>query len=425
VGKRGKLIAGLAALAASAAIAPWLASSSGGGIDVFVGSTPTPAGASNVANLWVDGAGSCTRQPTAGLYVDAQACTDIAAAYSASSADDVIRVKAGTYSSAQNLNGSHGTAGHPVTITVAQGEAPNVTGEVQFQSSHIVFKGESNANKLNAGIYICKASVSPSCTASSSSITDLVIQYLDNAGSYWMRGGNNITIRDSVFHDWTDFTSQLTNVDTVLFERDVFRDAHLVTAGSHTDCMGIFGTASNITVRGSRFYNCEHADILIDSSDTGTNNSNVVLENNIFEDALTPGVNVGMTKCDSCTARYNTFGPTEGVAQVDTGTGDVWTGNMIGGGVSNGAGACGNATWTYNLSAGTMACAGTGNAGGITPGWVSTSGTGGASDFHLSSCGAAPINVGGPSNFPSIDFDSVARPVGSAVDVGAFERAGC
>lgn len=49
------------------------------------------------ANVWVDGAGTCVRQPTAGAYVDAQACTDLTAAISAASPGDRINVKTGSY----------------------------------------------------------------------------------------------------------------------------------------------------------------------------------------------------------------------------------------------------------------------------------------------------------------------------------------
>jgi hypothetical protein len=35
------------------------------------------------------------------------------------------------------------------------------------------------------------------------------------------------------------------------------------------------------------------------------------------------------------------------------------------------------------------------------------------------------VNSGGPTGYPSTDYDGVARPVGTAADRGAFEKAGC
>jgi hypothetical protein len=50
------------------------------------------------ANLWVDtNGGTCTRQATAGAYVDAQACGSLNAAYAAASPGDLVLVKPGTY----------------------------------------------------------------------------------------------------------------------------------------------------------------------------------------------------------------------------------------------------------------------------------------------------------------------------------------
>jgi hypothetical protein len=115
-----------AAVGGGLSIAALFGLSQGGGtIDVFVGSTPTPSGAT--ANLWVDGAGSCTRQPTAGLYVDAQACSDAATAYAAASAGDLVYVKtkSGGYSQIAINNTKAGAA---VTIRKAPGETVEVAG---------------------------------------------------------------------------------------------------------------------------------------------------------------------------------------------------------------------------------------------------------------------------------------------------------
>ena len=55
------------------------------------GPTPPPAPPTGTANLWIDlNGGSCTRQATAGAYVDAQACGSWNAAYQAASPGDTV-----------------------------------------------------------------------------------------------------------------------------------------------------------------------------------------------------------------------------------------------------------------------------------------------------------------------------------------------
>lgn len=77
----------------------------GGGYAVVQGGGGgAPAG---TANVWIDTTGgTCTRQGTPGAYVDAAACGSLGAAYTAASAGDTVRVKNGTYTSAQSITGS-------------------------------------------------------------------------------------------------------------------------------------------------------------------------------------------------------------------------------------------------------------------------------------------------------------------------------
>lgn len=73
--------------------------------------TPTPAPDGD-ANLWVDtDGGTCSRQGTAGEYSDAGACSSFAAAASAATSGDTIRVRVGTY----GRQGSLGSSGKTLT----------------------------------------------------------------------------------------------------------------------------------------------------------------------------------------------------------------------------------------------------------------------------------------------------------------------
>ena len=77
--------------------------------------------ATTTANLWVDlNGGSCTRQATAGAYVDAQACSSFNAAYSAAQPGDLVIAKCGDYTGGINGN-------NEIKITSNKSAGPNVT----------------------------------------------------------------------------------------------------------------------------------------------------------------------------------------------------------------------------------------------------------------------------------------------------------
>ena len=71
--------------------------------------------------MWVDtSGGSCTRQSTAGSYVDGAACGSFDAAYDAAQPGDTIVIKGGNYG-AQAITGEKGST-TPITIRSAPGE---------------------------------------------------------------------------------------------------------------------------------------------------------------------------------------------------------------------------------------------------------------------------------------------------------------
>jgi hypothetical protein len=109
-----------------------LGSSSGGSINVFVGSTPTPA-AGVTANLWVDSnGGTCARQGPAGAYSDAGACSTFDLAWDAATTGDLIRVVAATYAS-QTITGDRASE---TTIDV---QGSTIAG-LQASATHMTLK---------------------------------------------------------------------------------------------------------------------------------------------------------------------------------------------------------------------------------------------------------------------------------------------
>jgi hypothetical protein len=97
---------------------------------------PVFATAPTSANLWVDSnGGTCTRQSTAGAYVDAQACSTIDAAWDAASVGDVIVMKAATYSGTQTISGNKTTPGAHV-----YGEATTTIGLLHINANFFVIE---------------------------------------------------------------------------------------------------------------------------------------------------------------------------------------------------------------------------------------------------------------------------------------------
>ena len=95
--------------------------------------------------MWVDtNGGSCTRQASAGAYVDAQACSSLGAAYGLAKAGDTILVKGGSYSG-QTIR--TGVLGAPVvTIAAAPSETVTVGGYSILGTGNIVLDGINFVN---------------------------------------------------------------------------------------------------------------------------------------------------------------------------------------------------------------------------------------------------------------------------------------
>ena len=90
--------------------------------------------------------GSCTRQATAGSYVDAQACASLNAAYQAAQAGDRVLIKAGSYP-AQTINdrtnlaiGSARVEFHP-----APGESLTFTDALDVKTHDVLIDGGDTA----------------------------------------------------------------------------------------------------------------------------------------------------------------------------------------------------------------------------------------------------------------------------------------
>ena len=116
------------------------------------GPTPPPAPPTGTANLWIDlNGGSCTRQATAGAYVDAQACGSWNAAYQAASPGDTVLVRGGTYPSQRVLDRTNIAVGSTsIVFRPAPGESILMNSLQLYAHDFILDGGDvAGANEAN------------------------------------------------------------------------------------------------------------------------------------------------------------------------------------------------------------------------------------------------------------------------------------
>lgn len=429
-----------AALAVGAVAAIPLGSSSGGGIDVLIGSTPTATSSeTNTANLWIDtNGGTCTRQSTAGAYVNAQACANVAVAYAAASAGDVVRVVGTSYTDTQfsgdpsngQINVTPKVSGPAVVFQPELGSTLNVVGDIDILSgSWMEFRDitAGNTSTHRFGLYM---------RHNATHISFLRVHVF----SFTIRGASDITATDSEVGPNSSTTGDISfwtgdpggggHANNITLDNVNWHDIYSATTADHTDSIAIDDT-DNITIRNSYFNGCENY-CMIFGNDTNTGGSadHVLIENTRF-DCCYDGWGSGNASGPAAVSFYGTnntdvtfrFNSVNGPMQ--TNDGDTRNSTML---IDsnilshiNDQNCTDGSSWNHNVVVdvtGSSPCTG----GTIAAaGWASTpnaSGTG--DDFHLTA-GAAAIGFGNQSSFPATDFEGTPRTAGT-VDAGADER---
>ena len=244
---------------------------------------------------------------------------------------------------------------------------------------------------------------------------------------------NYYSVRNSDIgsHNGADGLDLYGNVDGVqptngLIENNIIHDISTTDPLAHPDALATYGV-NNLTVRGNKFYKNACINYRGDGADRGT----IVIENNTFGQTVSyaGGISCGPSAQihgDGALIRYNTI---EGsIQQVGSGEGDgqLWEGNIITGNVGYGQCPVGSGTIAqYNVwnSNNPTNCGGAANVGlaNLTSMFVTINPTGSTgSDLHLVA-GAAAIDRGNPSRYPSTDIDGKTRPIGGGPDAGADE----
>jgi hypothetical protein len=395
------------------------------------GSTPT------VANFWVDGSGTCTRQSTAGAYSNAAACAGMTEAYNAASCGDVILVKSGTYTE-ENFDHQTDTAACGTRIKIY--EETGQTVDISWLELGYRLEENNGADHIEFhNIDVEGASVKSTIGAR---LSDDVHFYGSSSG-----GGVMDAITNWEFHDHTFgpcLVAQLNpdcgnNVkiaaasDNVLIEDstvsgfrcDPARTGAVAGGECHLECMKLDGV-TNMTIRRTVFSDCEYFSILFE----GGPFDGLLIENSWFGQSFNGSQPTPSRTAPNCievkngdfvnaTVRFNACQSGSGFCGACPGGGSTTNfkvyGNIFGRAV------CGGATYAYNAYTGASTCSGTGevalNADPFANGSPDT-----GFDFHLGSTTSADNLVPTSQTCAPTDIDEAVRPVGVNCDAGADER---
>ena len=283
-----------------------------------------------------------------------------------------------------------------------------LTGEIVVQTSHVTLQGFNTGGWEAAEGTTDITFDHDNITQGEffiNSATDVSVLggVVDGAGRYWTNGNQVKTM-----------SSSSTVPSGILFDGVTIQNFRKNPAGSdHVDCLHVMA-ANGITIRNSRFANCEAFDVLF-TVFLGPTPSNILIENNFFRCCGTGFYSVQLggghgEDFHNVTIRNNsadqsmTVGTSNTVANVAFYNNDV---PDIGGCDRNGVTADYNVLFEASAKCGPHdLLAGSGFVGG--------------GDLHLLP-GAPAINTGLASQAPATDIDGQPRPLGPGPDIGADE----
>jgi hypothetical protein len=297
------------------------------------------------ANFWVDttaNPNNCARQPDAGAYVDADACSSFNAAYQAASCGDTINVKeigGGSRYSDQTISERTGDTACGMNVVIQETPGENVlTNSITLGSgcsynsvgaNHLTLKGFNFDVPTGGGAGLCMWGQS-----------DNIVFDGNDGGALLLQSVSNVTL---INNDWGPCNSpnhpdppncwRLDILDgrndgepplsNILFENNTVHDfecnpLNCGGGGDHSECI-FFTGGSNITFRRNIFWDCELYAIAM-GENPSSEMDGVLIENNWFGrtcnrcDTLSgvgahPAIESGGTKrIDNVLIRYNSSG---------------------------------------------------------------------------------------------------------------------
>jgi hypothetical protein len=338
----------------------------------------------------------------AGQCTQVAPCATFARAYAVSSAGQTVSVTPGSYPGQTIPAGTKASSAH--VVFVGNGAT---TGELVIQASHLTLQdlntgGWTTSQDDDVTITNVNITHGEFFVNSATNIT-MIGGVVDGAGQYWVNGNQIKTL-----------SSTATVPSAILLDgvtiRNYRRDP---TSSDHVDCLHVL-SGNGITIRNSRFANCEAFDVLF-TEFLGPTPTNILIENSFFLCCGTGFYSVSLggghgEDFHNVTIRNNssnqsmTVGTSNSVANIAFYNNDV---PNVGGCTRGGV------TADYNLMFDASAKCGAHDL-------LAASGFASATDLHLVA-GAAAIDAALAAEAPATDIDGQTRPIGPAPDIGADE----
>src|SRR5262249_37042893 len=269
---------------------------------------------STTANLWVDtNGGSCSRSATPAAYNDAAACASMQAAYAAASANDTVRVKAGTYTANQSPGGTK-------TVTFI-GETGAVIDPGAAHNVGLEFNGNVTVDNVDVG------GATPVVNFSGANNTWKNSRMLAGSGLRSCTNGDPEPI--VIYSDNTPVTN--TTLFNIVVEQQKGAPAASSGCGDnfHLEMIRIDQNVDGVLIDNSTFENCDDGtgfvgcgsgQIFITTPNTGTfDPTNIVIRNSKFQTAVNFHIQVhNNVQPTNWTFAYNTFGGLEPILMPTT-----------------------------------------------------------------------------------------------------------
>lgn len=415
---------------------------------------PAPSGGTVTrANLFVSSSGSdtginCVRSATPAAFPSrTTVCATLNKAYALSSCGDTILVGGGTFSQVSvNYQAAKDscTSASRISAYVPSGESVTVSGSTAgLGARHLLISGKQGTWTTNSIEAFTQGGYP--CSSGAPSSADLVFDSMD---LHWVKflcanaltTGVSATIQNSDIGPLDSCATanvedlvQLRDTRDVLFKNNYLHDLTQPSGcGTHADCVQLQGNDVNTVFDGNVFARCYHDGIFAKADFHGPIDG-LTAQNNSFGAgaggltgwAFSTGCGSGGVR--NVIVRNNSFaGGFLGTGGCGTIPNCRETSNLFGSGMyTNNSGGC---TLDYNAYANAQGSL----PGGATPGlhptysavpnWVNPSGN--RPDLHIGSNSSGIIDTGSSSSsdYASLDADGVARPLGKAADVGAYEK---